>query len=92
MDWLALGAQAILALVPVATALLTFAVRTVIPKIPRFAIPVVAMGLGFALTWVHAAAAGPEVAFNPLLGAALGAAATWLREMISTVNEHGAKA
>lgn len=35
MDWTGLGAQAILALVPIVTMVVVWAVRRLIPKIPR---------------------------------------------------------
>ena len=90
MDFTALGAEAILALVPVLTALLVFGLRKLLPKIPRVAIPIIAMALGFVLSWLNNyISVTPTV--TPLVGALLGAAATWLREIVSTFNEHGTK-
>ena len=90
MDWTLLGSQAILALVPVVTMVVVWAVRLLIPKIPRVALPMLAMGLPFLLTFVTNYIGGHE--FSPLIAALLGAAATWLRELISTIQQHGASA
>jgi uncharacterized membrane protein len=90
MDWSSLGAQAILALVPVLTAVIVFGLRKVLPKIPRYLIPLIAMLIGFGLSWLNNyIAATPTV--TPLVAALLGAAATWLREIVDTVQEHGTK-
>ena len=90
MDWPALGAQAILALVPVVTMLIIWVARKFVPKLPRFTIPIIAMALGFLLTMVQGMLGGPAVA--PLVAALLGACATWLRELINTIQEHGGAA
>jgi MFS superfamily sulfate permease-like transporter len=90
MDWQSLGAQAILALIPVVTALIVFGLRKVLPKIPRYLIPLLAMLVGFGLSWLNNyIAATPDV--TPLVAALLGAAATWVREIVSTIQEHGTK-
>jgi MFS superfamily sulfate permease-like transporter len=90
MDFNSLGAQAILALVPVLTALLVFGLRKLLPKLPKVSIPIIAMALGFVLSWMNNyIEATPTV--TPLVGALLGAAATWLREIVNTFNEHGTK-
>jgi len=90
MDWTLLGSQAILALVPIVTMVVVWGVRLLIPKIPRVALPILAMGLPYVLTFFVNYVGGHE--FSPLVGALLGAAATWLREVISTIQEHGAEA
>ena len=87
MDWGSWGAQLILAVVPVITALVVWGIRLIVPKIPRFLLPILAMGLPFALTLLTNYIAGHQL--NPALMALLGAAATWLREIISTLREHG---
>jgi hypothetical protein len=89
MDWAALGAQAILGLVPVITMVIVYYARKAVPKLPRFSIPIIAMALGFVLTMVQGMLGGENVA--PLVGVLLGASATWLRELINTINEHGNK-
>ena len=90
MDWTNVGAQAILALVPVATMIVVWGIRQLIPKIPRVALPILAAGLPYALTFFASYVSGHE--FSPIVGALLGAAATWLREIISTLQEHGTEA
>lgn len=64
----------------------TWLVRLLIPKIPRFALPLVAMALAWLGTWVGSLITGS--ATNPILVAALGAAAVWIREIKSTIEEH----
>lgn len=90
MDWMAVASQAVVALVPVVTMVVVWGIRLLIPKIPRVALPVIAMALPFVLTLLTNYIGGHEL--NPMMGALLGAAATWLREIISTLNEHGSNA
>ena len=90
MDWSSLGAQAILALVPVVTVLVVSGIRAVVPKIPRFLLPILATALPFALTLLTNYIGGHT--FSPALAALLGASATWLREIVSTLQEHGTSA
>jgi len=90
MDWTLLGSQAILALVPIVTMVVVWGVRLLIPKIPRVALPILAMGLPFALTFLVNYTTGHEL--SPIVAALLGAAATWLRELISTIQQHGVSA
>jgi len=90
MDWTLLGSQAVLALVPIVTMVVVWGVRLLIPKIPRVALPVLAMGLPYVLTFFVNYVGGHE--FSPLVAALLGAAATWLRELISTIQQHGTDA
>lgn len=87
MDWMDVAAQAVIALVPVATMVVVWLIRLMVPKIPRVALPVLAMALPFGLTLLTNYVGGHE--FSPILGALLGAAATWLRELLSTINQHG---
>lgn len=89
MDWNDVAAKAILALVPVVTMIVTWGVRAVAPKLPRVTIPFVAMALGAAISYLLQLAGGPGVA--PLVAVLLGAAATWLREVLSTIQQHGTK-
>ena len=86
-DWSAFGVTAIQALVPVVTAVAIWLGRAVVAKVPRAFIPIVAVSLGTAFDFLVAYANGGV--FNPVLGALLGATATWLRELINTVAEHG---
>lgn len=88
MDWQAWGVQAIQALVPVVTVVLVWGAKKGIPKLPRVALPVIAMALGFGVDAFLSYIAGHT--FTPVVGALLGASAVWLREIVSTVREHGA--
>ena len=90
MDWTNLGSQALLALVPIVTMIVVWGVRLLIPKIPRVALPVLAAGLPFVLSFFVDYIGGHT--FSPLVAILLGAAATWLREIISTIQQHGASA
>jgi hypothetical protein len=65
----------------------TYGVRRAIPRIPRIALPFVVMALGTVAAYVDSLITGGQ--FSVIGGAALGAAALWLREVISTFNEHG---
>lgn len=65
----------------------TWGVRRLLPKIPRFVLPILTMLLAWLGTWVASIVSGGEL--NPILVAALGAAAVWIREIKSTVEEHG---
>lgn len=86
-DWTAFGVSAIHALIPVLTAVAIWAGRAVVERVPRALIPIVAVSLGTVLDFLLAYASGG--AFNPLVGALLGASATWLRELLNTLSEHG---
>lgn len=90
MDWNGLAASALLALVPVVTTIVVFYMRLLIPKIPRVALPLIAALLPYVVSLASNAAAGTSM--DPLLAALLGAAATWLREILSTISEHGLRA
>jgi hypothetical protein len=90
MDWTLLGSQAILALVPIVTMVVVWGVRLLVPKIPRVALPILAAGLPFVLSFFVDYIGGHT--FSPLVAALLGAAATWLREIISTIQQHGTDA
>ena len=89
-DWSAFGIAAVQALIPVVTAVAIWAGRAVVDKVPRSFIPIVAVALGTALDFLVAYSSGGV--FNPVVGALLGASATWLRELVNTIAEHGLKA
>lgn len=88
-DWTTFGVNAISVLVPVVTSLAIWGGRMLLSKTPRVVIPVVAValasGLDYFLAWYNGGA------FNPVVGALLGAAAVWLREFVTTYAEHGLK-
>lgn len=85
MDWNSWAVQLVVALTPVATTMIVWAVRLLIPRIPRVALPVIAMFLPVAASWFYSFAGGQ---FTPIVAALLGAAAVWLREIVNTFNEH----
>jgi hypothetical protein len=86
-DWTGLGVAAIQALIPIVTAIAIWAGRSVVVKVPRAFIPIIAVSLGTALDFMLAYVTGGT--FSPIVGALLGASATWLRELIDTIVEHG---
>ena len=86
-DWSAFGVTAIQALIPIVTTLAIAVGRTVLDKTPRVVIPIVAVALATLLDLLIAYASGGV--FNPVVGALLGAASVWLRELVNTYAEHG---
>lgn len=90
VDWAQLGADVITAIVPPLTVLAVWLTRKLIPKIPRAVLPFLALGGGAAINALLSAIAGVQDQ-GPLVGALLGAAAVWLREMWTTFQEHGLK-
>ena len=88
-DVKAVGAQAILALIPVTTLFVVWGGKLLFSKIPAsvviFAVPVVGMGLNYAIAWLigHPPA-------DPILAAVFAAVATWARELVTTVAVKGA--
>ena len=86
-DWSHFGVNAIEVLVPVVTTLAIWAGRALLVKTPRLLIPIAAVALGTVLDLLVAYISGGI--FNPVVGALLGAAAVWLRELVNTYAEHG---
>ena len=86
MDWTDPLVQFIAAVTPVVTTLLVYLIRKAMPKIPRVALPVIAMLLPVAASWGASMATSAD--FRPVYAALLGAAAVWLREIVSTLQEH----
>lgn len=86
-DWTSFGITAIQALIPVVTTLAIWFGREFVTKTPRVLIPIVAVLLGTGLDMLTAYITGG--AFNPVVGALLGASATWLRELVNTYAQHG---
>ena len=86
-DWTNFGVTAIQAIVPVVTTLAIWAGRALLVKTPRLLIPIAAVALGTVLDLLVAYISGGI--FNPVVGALLGAAAVWLRELVNTYAEHG---
>jgi len=90
-DPVALAAGAITALIPVLTPVAVYWVRRLLTKIPRALIapvvaPLIGIMLDFALAWVTDGQA------NWKWGAVLGAAGTWLRDVIGVAIKHGPSA
>lgn len=88
-DWSVFGVNLIQAVVPVVTTLAIALGREVVTKVPRAAIPIVAVAFATVLDFLVAYVSGGV--FNPVVGALLGAASVWLREIVNTVAEHGLK-
>ena len=86
MDWTDPLVQFIAAVTPVVTTILVYVIRLLIPKIPRVALPVVAMLLPVAASWFYSFASNGT--FTPVYAALLGAAAVWLREIVNTFQQH----
>jgi hypothetical protein len=86
-DWTNFGITLIQALIPVVTSLAIWLGREFVTKTPRVLIPIVAVVLATGLDLLTSYVSGG--AFNPVVGALLGAAAVWLREILNTYSEHG---
>lgn len=86
-DWTAFGISAVTALIPVVTSLAIWAGRALLTQTPRVLIPIVAVVLATGLDLLVAYVNGGT--FNPFVGALLGAAAVWLRELVNTYSQHG---
>lgn len=88
MDWKDVGVQAITAITPVATLVLLWAVKLLWEKIPAsvvlFAAPVVGLLVNFGVSYLS----GHQSA-DPVVAAALGALAVFLRELGSTLATKG---
>ena len=82
-------AQAITLLTPIVVPFLVWAIRMVLPKIPRVALPILAMGLGSAIQWLSTLAGNVA---DPVAGALLGLAAVGAREIVNTLQQHGTSA
>jgi hypothetical protein len=89
-DWTVFGVSAIQALVPVVTSGVIWFGRSLVTSVPRAFIPILAVVLATGLDFVVAYASGGV--FNPVVGALLGAATVWLRELVDTIDQHGLRA
>ena len=79
--------EAINALIPILVPFVVWAAKSLIPKIPKAALPVLAVIAGMGLDWFLAFIAGGT--FTPLAGAALGALGVFAREVVHTLKNHG---
>lgn len=88
MDWKDIGVQAINALTPVLVLVLVWAAKLGWSKIPAsvvlFAAPVIGIAVNFALNYISG-----HPAADPVVAAALGALAVFLREVGSTLVTKG---
>lgn len=75
----------ILALTPIVSLLVTFAVKKALPAIPGWALPIVSGLVGVLPDLSHAIATGD--AANPLKGALLGLAATGIHQIKAQFNK-----
>jgi len=89
MDWNEISIKALQAIVPVLTLIVVGLIRLVLPRIPRAFLPILAAILPFGVAVLTNYLTSATL--NPWLMLILGAVATWLRELISTINEHGLK-
>lgn len=80
-----LGANLIKALIPILVPLLVWGVRSILPKIPKAALPILSPILGALLDALLAYIAGGQ--WSPIAGAALGAAGVGLREIVDQLNK-----
>jgi hypothetical protein len=87
-DYADLAAQAINALVVIAVPMVVFGIKLLLPKIPRAVLPFLALGAGNLLQFISTLTpAGGK--WSPVIASLLGAAGLWLREIVSTLKEHG---
>lgn len=88
--WEAVAINLLNGLQVLAIPLLIAGLRHVLTRIPRVAVPFIALGLGVLtdgfMAWV--ASGG----FSPLRGALMGLVSVALREIVSTIREHGTSA
>lgn len=86
-DWHKTLAEAITAFAPLLIPFVVYGVRKVFDRIPRVALPVLALGLGLLVSGL--ASYIDSQPWSPITGAALGAASVFLREVYNTAKQHG---
>jgi len=84
-DWSQFGLDLIQLITPLVTTLAIQLAKSVVGKIPKTLIPLVAVILGMGVDFLLAQSTGG--AFHPVLAALLGAAAVWLYEFTKSLNE-----
>lgn len=84
-DWQGLGVAAINALIPILTMVFIWIGRRAVQDLPKATIPIIAVVLGTGLDFLMAYMSGGQ--FTPLVGAVLGACATWLHELIKELGK-----
>lgn len=89
MDWSAVAVQAVTALTPVLVLVLLWGAKLVWSKVPAslvlIAAPILGMLINFGAGWLT----GHQGDFSPLVAAILGALATFLRELGTTIQTKG---
>jgi len=89
--WSDIAVEAIKGLTAPLIVVIVWAVRKyVVPKVPRAAIPVAVMLLGYGADFLVSMATGTTM--SPLGGVLIGSAAIALREIVTTLQEHGINA
>lgn len=83
MDTNELLLQLITALTPVIGYALTVYVRLLVPKLPGWSIPILAMGLGVVVNVITAQAGGPNI--SPILAAVYGSLAIFVNRIIEAL-------
>jgi hypothetical protein len=90
-DWSAMAVVLIGAAGSALVAVVVWGVRMAMgTSLPRFIWPLIGYGLGFVLTWLVGLQTGHE--FSPIVAALIGTGATWVREIINTINQYGLNA
>ena len=84
------GAGAITALIPVLVPFIVYGVRLLIPKIPRVALPLIAVAGGLVINAFDSFVAGADPSI--ILAAGLGAIGVFIREVFNTFSKHGLEA
>lgn len=87
-DWTAVAINLVTGLQVLVVPLFVSGVRQLVPKIPRVALPFVALVIGVGTDGFATYVAGGG--FSPLRGAIVGLVSVALREIVSTIREHGA--
>jgi hypothetical protein len=89
-DWQLQVSLAITSLGALMVPFITYYVRLWAPKLPRIAVPAVAILIGLALSGLSNVVVSSHY---PLIqGAAMGVLGTWLREIYSTIKQHQLRA
>lgn len=71
-------------------ALVVTIARNAVARIPRVLVLPLALVVGVVAEWLAAQVTGGQL--SPIRAVALGTAATWLREFVSTARQHGTSA
>ena len=86
-DWHVVALNAVNALTPVLTVAIVWGVKLAVAHIPRWILPFLALAASNGVVFVGTLVAGGT--YDPLTASLLGAAAVYLREVVTTFAEHG---